>query len=657
MYIKQIKMKNYGPIHDLNLNFSFRNDGTPNPMILVGRNGAGKTLLLSQIVQSVLLDKSNKYNVIPETDAGQLYKLMSPTYIESGESESYTHISYDTSYEYSEIFSADPNSTIQNKSFPEYTTALSQDSRFTMHGMFNKIDGDLGYDSSVFLYFPVDRYYIPGWRNSSLKSEISVRIKDKIVGKSERNVICYSIQEDLESYIVDTVLDQHLYDELVYLKNASGDILVGADGKPQYIYDGKNNQIITLINNIINEFKDEKYDKKRVYIGPKENRRVGIIGQKGNAEEKVIDSFSKLSTGEYSLLSMFIAILMDYDKINGLRQYNFQSIKGIVVIDEAELNLHIDLQMKILPRLMKMFKNIQFVITTQSPFLVYGIKDEFGENCDIYDMPYGFKSNEVLSVSEVKKSYDAFINHNEELLKLVDEAQNRINNSNKDLIVITEGKTDPIYLKKAMEKLNIENCNIDFIGLGTPESREYTEGGNKGLDRLANALTVVAPPIPVVCMYDRDVGSDEMLSNPFIKYGHNLFKMCIPVPTYRRDNKDICIEHYFKNTEIKRKDSNGRRMYLGNEFNQNGLSYKGKLMCEAKSKCGKGSIKILDGADKTKVFYQNDDSYRNNIALPKKDFATNIKNNVENFNDFDFSRFKKIFNILQVIINDIKNDM
>ena len=70
------------------------------------------------------------------------------------------------------------------------------------------------------------------------------------------------------------------------------------------------------------------------------------MGIKNNGDdEEIIDSFSKLSTGEYSLLSMFTAILMDYDKTQSNNSFNFQDIKGIVLVDEAELNLHIDLQM------------------------------------------------------------------------------------------------------------------------------------------------------------------------------------------------------------------------------------------------------------------------------------------------------------------------
>ena len=58
--------------------------------------------------------------------------------------------------------------------------------------------------------------------------------------------------------------------------------------------------------------------------------------------------------------------------------YDFQ---GIVLIDEIETHLHVELQKKILPFLTNFFPNIQFVITTHSPFILNSIS-----NAVIYDL-------------------------------------------------------------------------------------------------------------------------------------------------------------------------------------------------------------------------------------------------------------------------------
>ncbi len=650
MYVNNIKIKNYGSIEEFEINANFNEDGSPKPIILMGKNGSGKTLLLSQIIQAILLYKSDKYNEMPEKDKNQLYKVMSTAYIKNDKEESFVSVSFDNKkYNYVEVMSKNPNNTIEKNSYPDYTSKLKNNADFKETGMYNDKTGELDYDKNVCLYFPVDRHYIPGWKNNNLKSNIGA--ENRIIGINTRNILCNTIQNDFEGFIINSVVDQYLYDHKVFVQN-NGKFIVDSLGNPVINYIGKNNSIINFINSILSEFKNDKYNRKRLYISRKENRKIGVMGIKSNGDdEEIIDSFSKLSTGEYSLLSMFTAILMDYDKTQSNSSFNFHDIKGIVLIDEAELNLHIDLQMNALPRLMKKFKNVQFIITTQSPFLIYGINDVYKGTCDIYDMPKGIQVENIIDLSEVKKSYDALIEHNEDLFSLVNQTKNEIKDSNDDLIVITEGKTDPIYLKVAKDKLGVlKDKKIKFIGLKTKDANKYQDEGWSALNKLADAMTVVPQNIPVVLLYDRDVLIKEMLENKYVEFSENIYKMCIPIPSHRSDSKDLCIEHYFKDSELKQKDAEGRRLYLGKEFNKNGISFKGNLMCKSLEKCGADSIKILDGSGKTKIYDQLDEGQKN-IALSKIAFANNIKDSVENFNDFNFKEFNNIFSILEEIIN------
>lgn len=56
-------------------------------------------------------------------------------------------------------------------------------------------------------------------------------------------------------------------------------------------------------------------------------------------------------------------------------------LEGIVLIDEIETHLHLELQKSILKILVKLFPNIQFVITTHSPFILSSL-----DNAVIYDL-------------------------------------------------------------------------------------------------------------------------------------------------------------------------------------------------------------------------------------------------------------------------------
>ncbi len=51
--------------------------------------------------------------------------------------------------------------------------------------------------------------------------------------------------------------------------------------------------------------------------------------------------------------------------------------EGLVLIDEIETHLHLSLQKKIMDFLCKMFPNIQFVVTTHSPFIRWTRKNVF----------------------------------------------------------------------------------------------------------------------------------------------------------------------------------------------------------------------------------------------------------------------------------------
>ena len=58
MYAKRIQIDNYGPIEHLDINLSFEGD-TPKPVILVGKNGSGKSIFLSHIVNVRIPVKMN----------------------------------------------------------------------------------------------------------------------------------------------------------------------------------------------------------------------------------------------------------------------------------------------------------------------------------------------------------------------------------------------------------------------------------------------------------------------------------------------------------------------------------------------------------------------------------------------------------------------
>lgn len=89
--------------------------------------------------------------------------------------------------------------------------------------------------------------------------------------------------------------------------------------------------------------------------------------------------FNTLSSGYAAILDIVVDLMIRMER-QSERVFDF-SIAGIVLIDEIETHLHLTLQKSVLELLTTFFPNIQFVVSTHSPFIINSI-----ENAIIYDM-------------------------------------------------------------------------------------------------------------------------------------------------------------------------------------------------------------------------------------------------------------------------------
>lgn len=89
--------------------------------------------------------------------------------------------------------------------------------------------------------------------------------------------------------------------------------------------------------------------------------------------------FNTLSSGYQAVLDIVLDVMMRMVS-QTQRSFDF-NLPGIVLIDEIETHLHLELQKNIMPLLTTIFPNIQFVVTTHSPFILNSL-----ENVVIYDL-------------------------------------------------------------------------------------------------------------------------------------------------------------------------------------------------------------------------------------------------------------------------------
>lgn len=215
-------------------------------------------------------------------------------------------------------------------------------------------------------------------------------------------------------------------------------------------------------------------------------------------------------------------------------------------------------------------------------------------------------------------------------------------------MIFCEGKTDWMLIKKALEvfqrKGEFTDIDIDF--------RKYEGNETAGVTNLisfCHAETIADLNFPGICLFDRD---ERRLTKGLIKdgesysyRGHNIYAMLLPVPDFRSFD-EICIEQLFKDSEIQTEDDSGRRLYLSTEFDKstgvhllnNNLSY--SQLNHLKF----NYPKIID----SNVYDKNT---QKNVALPKRDFAYNISNDIGDFAHFSFEGFRPLFEMLRQILS------
>ena len=89
--------------------------------------------------------------------------------------------------------------------------------------------------------------------------------------------------------------------------------------------------------------------------------------------------FNELSSGFAAILDIVLDIIVRMEKQTN-KTFDFR-MSGIVLIDEIETHLHLEMQKSVMNLLTTIFPNIQFIVSTHSPFILNSL-----ENVVIYDL-------------------------------------------------------------------------------------------------------------------------------------------------------------------------------------------------------------------------------------------------------------------------------
>lgn len=321
-FITEINIKQLRHLSDIKINL---NAEKRQHLLLTGKNGSGKTTLL--LAMKIYLQAIND---------GELNRLLHYQ-------QKFLH--YQKKLE---------NAEDENAHFEIQKTSAFWKSKVTKYGdgieitFYNKNDLDAMYKNGQFViaYFPAER-----------KTRI---IKATGVEDVKLNDF-YGINTDPGSVLLKYMV--HLKTQQAYARNEGDNKNVE---RIQNWFDRFESALKVLLDDesIKLEYDYKEYDFKIVQTG---RQKYG---------------FDQLSDGYSSIINIVSDLILRMDKNwllkDGLSQYD---IEGIVLIDELETHLHIELQKKILPFLVRFFPGIQFIVTTHSPYILNSIS-----NAKIYDL-------------------------------------------------------------------------------------------------------------------------------------------------------------------------------------------------------------------------------------------------------------------------------
>lgn len=184
--------------------------------------------------------------------------------------------------------------------------------------------------------------------------------------------------------------------------------------------------VIDAINAAISQFMSD-FGNLRVETEPS----LRLVINKG---EKVID-IKQLSDGERS----FVALISDLGRRLALANPHLVNPllgAGVVLIDEIELHLHPKWQLELLENLRTIFPNIQFIVTTHSPYIIQTARkgELISLDGEVTVDPYGKSLEEVSKyVMDVENSeYSPRIKEMKEVARIYLQLSQEFKNSDKE---------------------------------------------------------------------------------------------------------------------------------------------------------------------------------------------------------------------------------
>ncbi|MEG3966589.1 AAA family ATPase [Microcoleus sp. T2B6] len=470
MYLRKCFIQNVGPIPEFDVELDLDTFGNPKPIILVGKNGTGKTIFLAYVLDALAELAKKKFSDIAigqQIGHSPFFKVTSGGDIRSLSGSTLCLLEFsdaDNKFCYIEkVGQIDPQIyTIKLRGRFEPVQSWPENEPVYKVATGDEKQIETFFHTGAVCFFPSSRHERPHWLNfSAVEDRPLFSNNQRMSGVLGKPLIVERAAEDNQQWLMDVLLDSLVDgDFVVGVPNLEEASPIYFQPQPQYLPDkyllkvGRQN-VEKLLRAVLE-------DENAQMILNYRNAVHGRVALRfGNGV--IVPSLMHLSAGQALLFNLFATIIRYADMANINNSINLNEIKGIILIDEIDAHLHTDLQYKVLPKLVKLFPKVQFIITSHAPLFLLGMEHEFGaEGIQILEMPTG-KQISTERFEEFLKSFE-FYRQTQIFENTVEE---QVLATSKPL-VLTEGQTDVAYIKKALELLGhtdiLEQLEIDEVG-------------------------------------------------------------------------------------------------------------------------------------------------------------------------------------------------
>ena len=645
-YLEKAIFINRAPFKHLEIDFKEKGIN-----VLSAINGRGKTTILSHIVDALYELARSHYSNEFEGKENKYYRISTSMFNLVSNEPSFVYFRFiydDNKVDYIDI---------RNKcSQKDYDNAINIVDKIPYNKFSNSFENQSNikywhiesnkenhfrsvFDNNIITYFPSYRYETPSYLSDSYNIKTDYKIDTRFSGYLKNPIEVVSGIRQIANWIMDVVLDWETYKQTQQVQFPDG-VTRTVDNSPE----------LTIWNNLNAVLRDTLSSKSikglvRIGIGKRNSAgtRISVVTDNNGEISTISPNLFSLSSGESAILCCFGEILRQADEIRSNILLN--DIQGIVLIDEVDKHLHIKLQKEILPKLFQLFPNIQFIVSSHSPFLNMGLADEAVDRTQIIDLDNNGLVCEPTNNDLYKEVYEMMINENQRFYNQYINLQAEVAKMSTP-IVITEGKTDIVHILKAKEKLGIATV---FNTIQT----ENQPDGDSDLQKLLEQLSKVKQNNKIIAIFDRDIPKtvQKMDDNGvgYKSYGNNVFGFCISAPQSRidKDQNEISIEYLYSDDEIHSPLPNGCKLFFGDEFCETSGRHKEDRDLILKNQNDRGKSKIVENNGGQAVYDIND----NNVLAKKADFADAVKNDQISISQESWDNFKHIFEKLDTIIS------